>query len=457
MALSADVVICGAGIAGVAAADALTQRGISDVLLIDERPPLSLTSDKSSECYRNWWPGPDDAMVRLMNRSIDLLEALADATDNRFGLNRRGYLYVCTDAQRLPALITTARESAALGAGPLRIHDGSGREAYQPAPPHGYHGQPEGADLLLDPALIRRHFPYLSAQTVALLHARRCGWLSAHQLGMLLLDRARAHGARLLQGRVTYVRCDGGRVHGVTVATPQGTTHITTPTFVNAAGPLLADVGRLLDCELPVFCELHLKVAFNDYRRSVPRDAPMIIAADPIAPWWSDAERALLAETDETRWLTQPLSPGVHLRPEGGADSPIVLMLWAYAPHVMEPRFPPPSDPSYPEIVLRGLAQLLPELRAYLERAPQPIVDGGYYTRTRENRPLIGPLPLDGAYVIGALSGYGIMAAPAAAELLAAHITGAELPPYAPAFRLERYTDPAYQRRLDAWPADGQL
>ena len=34
--------------------------------------PLSLTSDKSTECYRNWWPGPGDAMVRLMNRSIDL-------------------------------------------------------------------------------------------------------------------------------------------------------------------------------------------------------------------------------------------------------------------------------------------------------------------------------------------------------------------------------------------------
>ena len=56
---TADVVICGAGIAGVAAAYHLAvRRGVTDVVLVDERPPLSLTSDKSTECYRNWWPGP---------------------------------------------------------------------------------------------------------------------------------------------------------------------------------------------------------------------------------------------------------------------------------------------------------------------------------------------------------------------------------------------------------------
>src|SRR5438552_13933890 len=67
---TADVVICGAGIAGVAAAYHLAvRRGVTDVVLVDERPPLSLTSDKSTECYRNWWPGPGDDMVALMNRS----------------------------------------------------------------------------------------------------------------------------------------------------------------------------------------------------------------------------------------------------------------------------------------------------------------------------------------------------------------------------------------------------
>ena len=71
-----DIVICGAGIAGVAAAHFLSKAGVKNILLLDERPPLSFTSDRSTECYRNWWPDPE--MLALMNRSIDLMEALAD-------------------------------------------------------------------------------------------------------------------------------------------------------------------------------------------------------------------------------------------------------------------------------------------------------------------------------------------------------------------------------------------
>lgn len=100
---------------------------------------------------------------------------------------------------------------------------------------------------------------------------------------------------------------------------------------------------------------------------------------------------------------------------------------------------------------------MIPGLNAYLGRLPKPAVDGGYYTKTRENRPLIGPLPVEGAYVIGALSGFGLMAASAAGELLADYLTGSILPPYAPAFSLERYQDPEYQKLLQAWDQTGQI
>ena len=69
--MDGPVVICGAGIAGVAAAYALAQHGVTDVVLVEPGNPLSLTSDKSTEAYRNWWPGPGDAMVAFMNRSIE--------------------------------------------------------------------------------------------------------------------------------------------------------------------------------------------------------------------------------------------------------------------------------------------------------------------------------------------------------------------------------------------------
>ncbi len=236
----AEVVICGAGIAGVAAAYHLTaRRGVRDVVLVDERPPLTLTSDKSTEAYRDWWPGPDDAMIRLMGRSIDLLEELAEESGNFFHLNRRGYLYASADPARAAALEETARLGSAQGAGPLRRHTGAGplrrhtgagplrrhtgagplrrhtgagplrrhtgagplrrhtgagppqghsgaplQPAYVAGASSGYRGQPTGADLILDRQAIRRHFPYLSGQTRAVLHARRCGWLSGQQLGM---------------------------------------------------------------------------------------------------------------------------------------------------------------------------------------------------------------------------------------------------------------------------------
>src|SRR3989441_2150533 len=107
---TAEVVICGAGIAGIATAYHLTRQGVTDIVLVDERPPLSLTSDKSTECYRNVWPGPGDAMVAAMNRSIDLLEELARESGNVFRMNRRGYLFASADPGRIPRFIQSAQE-----------------------------------------------------------------------------------------------------------------------------------------------------------------------------------------------------------------------------------------------------------------------------------------------------------------------------------------------------------
>jgi len=450
-----DVVICGAGIAGISAAYWLVKQGLR-VVLVDERPPLSLTSDKSTECYRNWWPGPDDAMVHLMNRSIDLLEEWARESGNVFHLNRRGYGYATANATRIPAIQREAEAVAALGAGPLRVHDGGPTrgEAYQPAPAEGFADQPDGADLILDQRLIREHFPYLAETTVAVLHARRCGWFSGQQLGMYLLERARAQGVRLVSARVEAVKTVQGQVEGVCLS---GGETIVTRHFVNAAGPFVGAVGHLLGVDLPVFSELHLKLAFPDRLGVVPRHAPMLIWDDPQELVWDDEERAAFSEDCELRWLLEPFPAGVHTRPEGPPGSSILLMLWDYHRHPVEPIFPLPLDPYFPELVLRGLTTMLPGLEAYTGRAPRPVVDGGYYTKTQENRPLIGPLPVRGAYAMGAFSGFGLMAAPAAGELLAAHITGHGLPIYAPAFSFERYSDAAYQESLETWGDRGQL
>jgi glycine/D-amino acid oxidase-like deaminating enzyme len=457
--VTADVVICGAGIAGIAAAYHLSvKHGIRKVVLVDEGAPLSLTSDKSTECYRNWWPGPGDVMVRLMNRSIDILEGLARESGNRFHLNRRGYLFATADSARIQIFVQAAEEAASLGAGSVRYHRAqAGDSPYLPAPAQGFEGQPVGSDLITDQALIREHFPYLSESTVAVVHPRRCGWLSAQQLGMYLLEQSREHGVVFRQGKLEKVDLSGGRVEAVHLR--QGSGHIRIPTanLVNAAGPFFPHVARMIGIDLPVSHELHLKIAFRDPLRVIGRDAPLLIWTDPAALPWSEDERATLARSDETRHLLNEFPSGVHARPEGGPDSDVVLALWTYDVRPVQPVFPFIADPYYPEIVFRGLAVMFPGLSAYFGRLPKPVVDGGYYTKTRENRPLIGPLPFKGAYLIGALSGYGIMASCGAAELLAAHLTNSELPSYAPAFTLERYQDPEYQKLLEKWGDTGQL
>jgi len=167
MADSYDVAVVGAGIAGVSAAYFLSVRHGLRTVLVDHRPPLTLTSDKSTECYRNWWPGPGPEMVAFMNRSIDLLEEWALESANAFNLNRRGYLFVTGDPDRLALLRTGAEETSNLGGGPLRCHPG-GQDAYRESPAGGWEGQPVTRIMTEDPVTVAPDVPVAEAARLLL-------------------------------------------------------------------------------------------------------------------------------------------------------------------------------------------------------------------------------------------------------------------------------------------------
>lgn len=159
----------------------------------------------------------------------------------------------------------------------------------------------------------------------------------------------------------------------------------------------------------------------------------------------------------------------------------------------------------YPEICLRGLSRMIPELAVYLENIPRStLVDGGYYTQTPDNIPLVGPasgVAVDGVCMdltqlhqiiplshlkhyyylhcgislflssihvsdsdlvfavddtpivchllhyldtCGALGGFGVMASAGVGNLLAKHICGDTLPDYAKNLLPARFESQAY-------------
>jgi sarcosine oxidase, subunit beta len=436
---NADVVVIGAGIAGVSTAFHLTRRGVGRVVVVDPRPPLTLTSDKSTECYRNWWP--NRPMVGLMNRSIDLLEQMSEESGDAFGLSRRGYLFVTADPDRLAVMDAQADITSSYGAGAVRRHPDAGP----------YTDHPDGVDIL-SPAELAAHFPYITDEAVGAVHVRRAGWFSAQQLGAWMFDEARTDGAAQMVDSVVGIDVDRGRVKGVRLASGE---RIAAAHVVVAAGPMSGPVAQMARLDLPLHSELHLKVAFRDHLGIIPREAPMIIWSDPQRIGWSAEERTGLEEMGRTD-VTGDMPVFCHGRPEGASGSPWFLALWEYHREVVEPTWPIMDDPLYPEVVMRGLTTMVPGLVAYLDRLPEATVDGGYYTKTAENRPLIGPAGPDGLHLVCAFSGFGVMVASGAGDLAAAHVTGQGLPDYADDFLLSRYDRPGYLAEIAAADS-GQL
>jgi glycine/D-amino acid oxidase-like deaminating enzyme len=356
-------------------------------------------------------------MVDLMNRSIDIYEELAGETE--FGLNRNGYLFVTGEPGRLEQMRMQSEAIQPLGA---------------------------KADLLDRKALLAR-YPFLTVSAAGGLFVPRAGWFRAQDLGLWMLDQARAAGARLVRASATGIRSGE-----VTLDTGET---ISTGAAIIAAGPMSPEVAELAGLQLPLFSELHLKTAFRDHLGIIPRDAPMTIWSDTQTIPWSDGERAGLLDAGRGDVVGE-MPIVCHFRPEGGADSPYIVALWEYHDLVIEPTWPLPDDPLYPEVVMRGLATMVPGLEQYHDRLPESFVDGGYYTKTRENRPLIGPSGVDGVHLLTGMSGFGVMVAAGSADLLARHIAGGKLPDYADAFLLSRYDDPGYVERLET-AESGQL
>jgi D-arginine dehydrogenase len=440
-----DVLVIGAGIVGIAAAYFLaTQHKRTRLLIVDSGQPMTLTSAQSGENYRNWWPHP--IMTAFTDHSIGLMEDIARRTDNRIHMTRRGYLLATRNApDRLIAQLYEGYGDAAERA--IRLHDGAGATRYQPPHSADWQSAPTGVDVLLDRKLIEENHPYLDPEIAAILHIRRAGDLSGQQLGQFMLEELRALGGRFLQAHVTAIAKGSRFAIEIDVSGARET--VNADVLVNAAGPYAAHIALLHGESLPLLNVLQQKVAFPDKQGAVSRQMPFAIDLDGQSIAWTPEEREALSSDPALERLLAPMPGNIHCRPDGGEGGQWIKLGWAFNTTPGEPTREPQLDDNFPEVVLRAVSRMLPALKCYLGTLPRERSHyGGFYPMTAENWPLIGATRTPGAFVVGALSGYGTMSACAAGDLLARGVAGADLPSFARPLSLARYEDDALMSAL---------
>ncbi len=441
-----DIAIIGAGNIGIAVAYYLVvTHGLTRVVLLDPGDPMALTSAQSGENYRNWWPHP--VMTAYTDHAIGLLEDIAEASGNRVHMTRRGYALATRRVAPEDLIAELHHGYRDSPDGLIRVHEAGSAPTYEPARSADWKAAPDGVDVLMDPLLIRTHFPSLAPDVATIIHIRRAGDISGQQLGQFMLEAIKAAGGRIRRARVTGIQ--GSAPCVIELEEDGHTSALRADRVVNAAGPFFADIAAMLGETLPVSCVYQQKIAFEDRESAIPRDLPFTIDLDRQELAWTEEERAELASDPATAALLLPMPGGIHRRPEGGDGGRWIKLGWAYNTTASNPAGEPPIDPNFPDLLIRAASRLSPALGTYLGRLPRGARHyGGYYAMTPENWPLIGPMSTPGAFMAGALSGFGSMGATATGALCAAWIADAERPDYAAAFTLGRYEDPRLMAEL---------
>lgn len=414
------IVICGAGIAGISVGFYLS-RSVSeaDIILIDKNQPVSLTSSKSGENFRDYWP--HQSMASLSHRSIELMKDLKDEfVEDAFAMEFSGYHFISHQTEP----IFTNENSAA-----FQKHNRVDQDELN----------------------IHKFHPYLDPTIAKSVFIKNAGHIDSITMANIMLADAKKRGLRYEQKEIKNLNKTS---QGYTVHCDDNSC-IDADQLIICAGPFINHLANMLDLSFPVWNTLQRKFIIPDPLRIIPRDMPFTIYVDGQTLSWSAEERDVLKASKELMWMTEPFPGAIHIKPDSGDR---IKLGWAFSRENVTPSWTIETADYFPQIVLKGASRFIPELKHYSENMPTPLIEyGGHYTRTKENWPLIGPTRLEDVYVIGALAGFGTMTACAAGELCTAYLTNKTLPDYAPFFHPERYADPKMKLILDSLTVDGQL
>jgi len=209
--MSTKAVVIGGGLIGLSIARALTERGLSDVLVLERHSLASGGTGKSSGIVRAHYGVPSIAAMAW--RSVPVFEELGDEV----GFRQVGYTVIVGEENVEPLKANTG------------MHQGLGIDVD-----------------LIDASRLQELWPMMEVGDVALAsYEPRGGFADASQLALHYGQVARGNGARIGQNTpVARIVTEGDKVSGVEI---QGGEVIAADLVIVAAGwwsaKLLADLG----------------------------------------------------------------------------------------------------------------------------------------------------------------------------------------------------------------------
>jgi FAD-dependent oxidoreductase domain-containing protein 1 len=219
-----DIVIVGGGVVGSACAYYLRKHGFSGSIAILEKDTTwqwSATA-RSAGGLRQQFSTPEN--IALSTFGIRLVKNLKQefGPDADVGFKEQGYL-ICATEDGLPVLEENHAVQIAHGAD----------------------------NVLLEGPELSARFPWLVAEGIAAgcFGQSNEGWVDPYMLAALFRKAALALGVELVQGEVTGVTREGGRISAAALASGET---IGCGTLVNAAGPGAGKLAAMAGIALPV-------------------------------------------------------------------------------------------------------------------------------------------------------------------------------------------------------------
>lgn len=358
MSETADVVIIGGGIVGASVAFHLTERGCTDVLVLEREAEQGTGSTgRATGGVRAQFATAIN--IQMSRYSIEFFTRFEEATGHACGYEPAGYLFVATSAAQLDYLRRARERQRQAGLSNVE---------------------------LVSAEEIARRVPGL--RTDDALGGSFCGtdgFIAPLKLMRGFTARAVERGARVwTETEVTGIDVEAGRVAGL--RTSRG--RIQTRAVVNASGAWAGETARLAGVEIPVV-PLRRQLASVRPRTPLPAGLPMVI----------------------------DMSDGFHFRPESRDLGATAGALMAWPDPAETPGFKTDFDPAFTEKVFRRARARAPFL-ADATVNPNRCRAGLYEVTPDHHAIICESREVGGFYLANGFSGHGVMHSPATGRIV---------------------------------------